>query len=223
MEIVEYVANSWDLIEGQPNLFLAVAIIVATAVTFYWRHHFSGQLNTLRERLALKDERLSDYQAKLDGASPDEAKARIDALEERVQSLAEEIAPRRLNDEQMKSITTLAASSLGHISVVHDMSCPEGGRLSVAFQRAFKEAGWEVSGGIVGGLCNPPSEGILLTTQDVETESGRAAIAALESTGIPFEHRTSLRSPSGPKEAQIDAELLITLPGFSTSSFRFGS
>ena len=75
--ILRHIYESWALVQGAPAAAIALFVLGCFAASF-WNSRRSG---ILKERCeALKDE-VSRYKAKLDGATPEEARARIEKLE----------------------------------------------------------------------------------------------------------------------------------------------
>src|SRR5665213_3041205 len=92
----EHLSAEWRVLTGAPLLTfgLVVAMLALGYLAAKWR--FGAKMDAMEERLRHKDDRLKEYDDKLKGASPDEARARLDALEAQVRALG----PRRLTAEQ---------------------------------------------------------------------------------------------------------------------------
>lgn len=78
------IGKAWPTVIG----LIIVALVVGFAAG---RFMFSERIATLKSRIEARDEKISDYDQKLEGASPDEARKRIEALELQVKALS----PRR--------------------------------------------------------------------------------------------------------------------------------
>src|SRR4051812_48406351 len=105
--IIDHLDKQWAVISQAPTIFVIAAALIfglAFAISkLLHGHTISGHLASiasLEHRLKLKDDRIADYERKLEGATPDEAKARIQALEHRLEALA----PRRLSEEDKKML-----------------------------------------------------------------------------------------------------------------------
>jgi hypothetical protein len=183
MEFLNYLKGEWLVISQAPVTFITGAFLVGLIVYGFVRHQFSDRLATLDERIRLKDE-----------------------LEARIQEVREEFGPRKLTPKQSDAIRDIARRTTGRIEVMADMACADGPRLSAQFQQAFRDAGWEVSGGMVGGPSNPPLEGLAITLSD-DGPSASTALEALTASGLAFSTRhRSLDHFRG----KTDAEILIT-------------
>lgn len=79
-DIIDRIAKEWAVIEAAP---VSVAIIAALCFTLAWlalRWQYGA-------RLAFRDDEISAYRRKLDGASPDEAAQRFADMEKRLDEL----------------------------------------------------------------------------------------------------------------------------------------
>ncbi|UYW33604.1 hypothetical protein [Methylorubrum extorquens] len=86
-QIATSLAAQLDAIRQAPLPFLAAIIVVFLAAWKGARHLYDNQIKALEARLKLKEDEAGDYKRKLEGASPDEAKERLEALQHRVQQL----------------------------------------------------------------------------------------------------------------------------------------
>jgi hypothetical protein len=146
-EIAKYFAREWSVIASAPATFAMATLVVAFCV---WRAMSWG----FGREISLLKSQVTDYKEKLSGATPDEARAKIAALESQVSRLASrewpalteqasETLKRRLRAEELKKIevfiddrdalalcTTLisAFNSIGWIAMRNNMphKCREG-------------------------------------------------------------------------------------------------
>jgi hypothetical protein len=140
--------DQWQVIAGAPAIFIMAILLVAVAIWIALRWAYGTRLHNKDALIDLQVAQLNDYKDKLSGASPDQAKARIEALETQVQQLA----PRSLNEVQSSSISAVAARMGAHrIYVGSDMACPDGNRFARQLGHAFQNAGWSVDYPMVGG------------------------------------------------------------------------
>ena len=92
------VANVWPVVWA--NRVTLIPILVGIVV-FEWvilSFWYSGRLASKEAEIRLQDRQLADYRDKLHVASPAEAKARIEALEQWLRRFE----PRQLTDDQKK-------------------------------------------------------------------------------------------------------------------------
>ncbi len=102
---------------------------------------YSGVLASKNGQIELKDRQLADYRDKLKGATPEEAKAKIDALERTVNLTI----GRRWDPLTKPEIAALAVNltSVPKIRVQIMYENALGKDLAQSFYDAFKQAGWD--------------------------------------------------------------------------------
>lgn len=153
-------------------------------------------------QIELQDRQIADYKEKLQGATPDQAKARIEELEARLEARLTRLEPRTLTIEQRRTLVETARIPPGQprygLVISHEGGCPDCPVYAAAFERALQDAGWHVINGMIMGPSQRPSTGVGLVVPDPAQLSSEAA--ALQ---------RALRA------AGIDVEL-ITLPTFQT-------
>jgi hypothetical protein len=140
----------------------------------------------------LKNTQLDDYREKLKGATPDEAKARIEALAADVTYLRKHALPRTLSESQLRDIETAArAAGFSTIAIMYKELGFDTARLAEVLRSAFDAAGW---GGITAqlstGMMRYPGTGALaVLVRDVNSRS-RPELAVIEGftrSGLDFE------------------------------------
>ncbi len=191
------------MLTGAPVTFTLACLLIVGLVWVAMRWRYGGVVETLEARLVGRDDKIKDYQEKLEGASPDEAKARIDALESRLQRLE----PRRIEQEECDTAREILSKFSGAVAVTQDMQSPDARPLSITLAGIFQSAGWDVSSPAVLGPANPPVEGIAVTIHDLNNPSDRdrAIFEAMDAIGHPYGRRGGLNS-----REQLDAEILVT-------------
>jgi hypothetical protein len=122
--IKNQIVAEWRVIRDAPLTILAAFVFISLGA---WRvvswadgTTISGKDATIE---SLKTQ-IDSYKDKLGGASPDEAKARIDLLEKRLVS----IEPRHLSEQQISDFTQVINSMpVGryNLSIQSDMSCSD--------------------------------------------------------------------------------------------------
>jgi hypothetical protein len=204
MDFIDRIAAEWLVISGAPFSFLAAIAVIAIVIFAFMNWWHGGTITTLEQRLKLKEDQLEDYKNKLDGRTPDEAKARLDALETRLSN----IEPRRLNDTQINELSLAVSKIKGQIAIAHDMAAPESRHLAGALVRAFGNGGWKVETPQVAGISNAPSGGIALRVPDRAnlSEAQDAVLGALKAIGLQVEVQQGAPKPHG----FADTELLVT-------------
>ena len=77
----------WDMITRAPVPFISILVVISLVAYQAAKWRYGAQLEQRDERIKHKDELIADYKAKLSGATPDEARAQIQALELEVTAL----------------------------------------------------------------------------------------------------------------------------------------
>ncbi len=199
--LISTLKDNWEVIAKAPWAFLAVAAIIAALVWVIISHLKANQLEGLEARLKLRDDEITDYKRKLSGASPDEAKAEIEALKEAVRRLQ----PKELTEAAVAMITQIARASPGAASISYDMSYAAGQKMAGQLQRALAAAGWQVSGGIVGGPSFLPAEGIAvaLRPHPERTPAESAICSALTAVNLAYAVAPYRDNPHRPDAVEI--------------------
>lgn len=170
--------------------FLVAIGIVAIVVWRILKHHYEGRLATKDELIRLREGQVQDYKDKLSGATPDEARARMDALENRLRL----VEPRRLTVAQRERITeAMKPFEGGWIHIDADKSVPDATSLQQAMLHAFSDANWNISQSspIVVDLYDDPSSGMIVGLTDPASPKPAevALIRELSAIGITFDIR----------------------------------
>ncbi|WP_293680067.1 hypothetical protein [uncultured Phenylobacterium sp.] len=198
MGLIEQLQSEWPVIQQAPLTFVLLAVAAAALAwaTSSWLHR--NQIGDLKERIGLKDDVITDYKRKLDGASPDEAKDRIAALERLVAPLK----PRDLTDGQALTITKAIAPFAGsvvEIGYFHgDVVCQS---YAERLREVFRGAGWRAT---LNMVIAPTRRGIGLFV-DLKpaspTGAGGSLMTGLTDAGIEFV----------PREGQFSDDLVCRL------------
>lgn len=231
--IWERAANEGGVVAGAPILFAGSALFLTAIASFGiwnaigWSYQakLDGQLATvgsLNDRLKLKDDQIADYKEKLNGATPDEAKKRIEALEIQLKALS----PRRLSEKDKRIIIDAVKGTRGIISITQDMAAPDAKGMSADLAYAFQSAGWGVELPMVMGPSNVPPSGLGLRVRDPNNlrPLEQSVRSALQAAGVSFDIQAGLRAspkrpslpvgfPTIPEKPDPDAEILITTKG----------
>jgi hypothetical protein len=205
--VASYIVKEWQVIAQAPAVFTLSMTTSGAVVWIAARLYYAGRIESLDHRLKLKDDQLADYRNKLSGASPDEAKARLDALENQVRALS----PRRLTADQREQLRSRLAQGTGAVHVVEDMACPDVRKYAGDFAWAFEAAGWLASKSMVMGPgYHPPSGlGVLVPDPNNLTPAQTSVVNALRAAGADFDLHAQ-RPVWRPGDSEPDAELLFT-------------
>ena len=207
------------MIRANLPTFLFIIVLIFGAVWWLMDWRYGGVISNRDGTVASKDAEIAllkgqrdDYKEKLSGATPDQAKARIDALETRLARLE----PRQLTDAQRAEFAARVRPPAGisySVAVTRDMGCADCVQLAADISAAFG-AGWNVSNPMVMGIPNMPPHGIAVRCHDVANPSPevRLIIEAMREAGVPFDLQTGAQPsrPPGFGPADPPVEILVT-------------
>ena len=208
MDIVAFAKDNWAVISQAPWVFVTLAVLFGTGGMILRRFMFNERIAILNGRLAERDEKIAAYKTKLDGATPDEAARRIDALESRLASME----PWTLSADQVQTLKEHLSKKPGQVRIVKDMASTDCARVYPQVIEAFSQSGWRVIGGGVLGLGNPPKQGIGLTSKNGDnlSDDEKAIIAAFVSAKVSFAHQRQQKMPGADFESSLPEVLFTT-------------
>lgn len=186
-DIATYVAREWRVIAQAPWTF-AIALAALSALAYFaarWR--FSARIEHLDERVKLRDDQIADYKRKLDGATPDEARARLDALEK----LVGHLKPRELTASQRATLVAHLSRVTGKASLEYTYGDRPSQDYCNLLAAVFREAGWNVSDRhAVMTAWGTPNVGLrLMMPRDVPpTPMQEVVVASLQAAGVAFDY-----------------------------------
>lgn len=212
-EVPTWIANlpaEANAIAAAPVIFISVIIVVGLGIWGLLSLVYRTRLSNKDSQIELLKSRLAAYGEKLDGATPDEAKERIEKLEQQVKQLM----PRTLNPEQKQALgrhlRTLGPAR--SIEITNEVTGgPDGKKYADDLGRLFESVGWAVTRNSCMGQTHPATGlGIALVGAiPVGIESD--LIQVFQSVGLAFDslpggHR------SAPGGQQAELALLISRP-----------
>lgn len=209
---VASVSQQFSTFLAAPVPFLLVLAIVAIGIWRYFVHHYSGRLDAKDALLTLRQAQLDDYKEKLSGASPEEARARVDALEKWIEDQLSALAPRSLSEDQRKKIVHELEKQNGqHVTIAHEVGAADSVALAKSIGAAFLAARWTISTPIIMGLSNGPVSGIGVVVPDQNnlTEPQRAIINAFKIAKIDIDIQSGFIAENCPQPV---AEIIISSP-----------
>jgi hypothetical protein len=177
----------WDWIIEHAGPFFSILILAAAlAAAGAWlvlRARYQGTIVKLRSRLR-------DFADKLDDATPDEAKKRIESLQARLAQLE----PRRLTSRQkavLQEVLTLPESAgVTDINVAHDAACGDGKQYAADFVRVLASCrGWRPFSVTMFGSGERPEAGLAIVcfTRGRTAAGAKLLSKALAEAGIDHE------------------------------------
>ena len=197
---MEELAKEWGLILQAPWIAIDAALGVAGLAWRIVTWSYAGRLANTESELRLKNTQLDDYREKLKGATPDEAKARIEDLAADVTYLRKHALPRTLSESQLRDIETAAsAAGFSTIAIMYKELGFDTARLAEVLRSAFDAAGW-------GGITAPLSTGMM-------RYPGTSALAVLVRY-VNSRSRPELAVIEGFTRSGLDFEVFQMMPGF---------
>jgi hypothetical protein len=189
-DTLQFIEDNWVVISQAPWVFVGLIGLFGGGGLLFGRFWQSGVVTTLESRMALRDDRIADYERKLGGATPDEASAKIAELERRLNELTHD--PRLFTAEQLAQVAAALKSYVtGEIQISRDLDSMQSVKVHAQLARFFKDQGWKVTTGTVFGITNPPASGIVLLTRNANPPSADevSVVAALNAANVKFELR----------------------------------
>lgn len=160
------------MIKANPATFIAIFVAIVLVVWFIFKFSYSRVLASKNAQIELQDRQLADYRDKLHGASPQEAKARIDTLEERLR----QFEPRRLTDDQRKILIERARVYEHHELTIVVEASSDCANYAAAFEATLREAGWVVHNWQIINPPQRPTTGIAVQVPDLNNLSKEAGL-----------------------------------------------
>jgi hypothetical protein len=130
----------WPMIRANLPTFFVILVLMVGAVWVAFSWAYGGVLASKNGQIELQDRQLADYRDKLKGATPEEAKAKIDALEDKVRNTIGDRWEVLTKDESDKLVSLIAALPKRRIQVMYVNYL--GKNLAKSFADAFEKAGW---------------------------------------------------------------------------------
>ena len=174
-ELVARISEQWAVIESAPIPFAAALIVLAGLIWTIVSWSYRSTVSSKDAEIALLVRQRDDYKDKLGGASPDEARARIDRLETQIGAFA----PRRLTDDQRMRFAAILKRLSGTVDIAFDISAADARLLARDFVAAFDSAGWQtLIRGVTVRTLYPVMGGIELTVLDPELPNPQQRLIA---------------------------------------------
>jgi hypothetical protein len=176
----------WIIDHAVPFFFILAfsALLTATVVWLVLRARY--QRSTAKIRLQLKE-----FGEKLHGATPDEARRRIESLQARLAHLE----PRRLTGRQktvLQEILTLPESAgMTDINVAHDAACGDGKQYAADFVQVLGSCrGWRPSSVTMFGSDHRPEAGLAIVCFSRGRTAAGAKLLSKALTEAGIDHET---------------------------------
>ena len=189
--IKDYIIGEFKVIAGAPASFVLAVLAVGALMWAGISWAKNAIIDQLNGQIQLQDRQLADYKEKLNGATPSEAKARIDSLESRLARLE----PRRLSIEQRNIIASYVTVPPGvnyMISTQLEMACGDCRKYLEDFQDILHNAHWNIVPISLSNATAASPKGIAILTPDTDhpLPEASALMTALTAAKIDFDLKT---------------------------------
>lgn len=179
------IAEHWESL--QPVLGIVIPLLVAFFLVgmAVGRFFLDQTVRNLDSALKLADRQLADYRAKLDGASPDEVRHKLDRLEKSVARLT----PMELTDHQVFAARkALMGYAPAGVVFAAGAAGTDFTRLSSQLRAVFRSENWAVHDAILFEADHPAQSGVALymNAHPKFVVQSMAVKAVLEAAGIEF-------------------------------------
>ena len=180
--IIKYVVPEIDVIMKSPIPFLLSLTVITILIWRVLAWRYAVIIDGYEARNKLQADQIADYKAKLSGASPDEAKARLDALE----TMVAELSSRLLSEEQSRKVTSILSADPGRAYITLAVTAANARLFHAALEKCFSEAKYEISTWMAMSTKITPNNDVCLKVPDVDrlTSRQRLVLTALRSVDI---------------------------------------
>jgi hypothetical protein len=130
----------WPMIRANLPTFFVIVVLIIGAVWWLMDWRYGAIVASKTGQIELQDRQLADYKQKLDGASPDQAKAKMEALEHTIRAtIGSNWEP--LSKAQISALALkLKEIEKSRASIMYENAL--GKQLAQNIFDAFQEAGW---------------------------------------------------------------------------------
>jgi hypothetical protein len=175
-EWLSKIAQEWTVIQSAPLSFITVCAIAAVWIWVIVSGIYSIRLANKDGEISLLTRQRDDYKDKLGGASPDQAKAKIDALEKRIALTIGSPWMPLTSDESTRLTAAVAGLEKRRIQVMYVNQL--GKELAQSIADAFTRGGWtdmhfSEGGGLGIGISTGRGNGMAFKLKDAIEGSTR--------------------------------------------------
>ncbi|MEW6016765.1 MAG: hypothetical protein AB1760_01670 [Pseudomonadota bacterium] len=162
--LAEYLAREWAVVSQAPFTFIIASLLVGAVAwaAVLWR--YGGKIDHLEERVRLRDDEIADYKRKLDGATPDEARARIEKLEHDIERLSEAVLPRKLDDKMRAELDRIGPDK--PIKIAFNNSVSDARALASEARAYLAERYPHLLGGLVATITGNDAQGLIVRERE---------------------------------------------------------
>ncbi len=206
MDIVSILKNEWSVISQAPISIFLITIGVGILIWRFASHTYSNRLEDANSKMDLLTTELNNYKDKLGGATPDDAKARLDELEAKIIQLE----PRKISAKQRELMMTILRSHSGEsIIIAADAASPDAQHLQKGLETTFRRSDWNVITPMIMGVVNSPPTGIGFGVPDPVnlTVEQSNIIEALNAANLDFDLQ---KNPLSQRPTESVGEITLT-------------
>jgi hypothetical protein len=180
-------------VASAPLLFAGIVLAALVAVwgTLYWSYR--ATLSSKERHIAALEHRVAEYRESVSGATPDDARRRIEALEIELKTLRLRLHPRRLTAAQRSAIldhSRLPAGARPHaLTVVYEADCSDCKPFAQDLASTLDASeGWHAGIEVLAPPIERPRYGLGIRVTDPLRPSPEAVLLqeALRSAGLAF-------------------------------------
>jgi hypothetical protein len=180
-------------IASAPIAFLVI-ILVAGGVMWTVIHlSYTAHIASKNTQIAFLERRLAEWRDRMSGMSPDEARARLAALETQVRTLQQRAQPRSLSNDQRQSLIDRARLRPGlqyTVTILRQEGCSDCEHFAAKIAVALREStSWSVSTGTLPATADKPRYGVAIRVADPlrPPPEGTRLQDVLQAGGVSFE------------------------------------
>jgi len=199
----------WSRVAAMAPLLLVSTIVIAGAIWGAVHLSYRTILGNKDRHIALLERRVAEFRDAVSGATADEARRRIEAMELELQTLRLRVHPRRLTQEQRQAVIDRSRPPAGAqprgVTVVVEKNCTDCAAFAEGLVAALQDSqGWSVNTIVAETLADRSATGLAIRISSELRPPPEAVVLqrALRSAGLDF------RTLSGNADPSI--QLLVT-------------
>lgn len=185
--------RQFNALTSAPLLFVVALIVVAAAIWGALQFSYRGVLSSKDRYIALLERRLGEYREAVGGATADEARRRIEAMDTEIKTLRLRLNPRRLTPDQRQAIVDRSRLPSGAqvraVTVAVERDCVDCAAFAEGIAMALRDSqGWTISSGAPAAAGDRTGPGLAVRVGDRLRPSPDAIVLqqALRSAGLEF-------------------------------------
>lgn len=203
-DIIDIFVKEWPTLQHALVSVITIALLCLGTGWSLGRFMYGQRIEDMASSLKLSDRQIADYKDKLNGATPDEIKGRIQMLEGELNRLR----PPSLTAVQVEAARNAIAKYVpAGVKFATDIAGIDNSRIPVQLKAILSEAKWPVIDGIAFTVEDPAPSGIFLTLSEAEPHhsAGLAIKAMLDAANVSY----SIYKHAAAKSDQM-AEIVFT-------------